>query len=107
MTNKINYHSPAIKTPTSLPENTPVLVWYPLSEAVEQDRTAWAWLPGTVLSQCRPDEWHFVVEVPARAVRDGDGPGSLQYPACFRDSTEIHAITEDQWEQARKELARG
>ena len=59
-------------------------------------RDQWAWLPGSILSQCGPDEWHIVVEVREFAtLADGTVPpagtpeADLYYPACFRDASEI------------------
>ncbi|GAA2116724.1 hypothetical protein GCM10009780_75440 [Actinomadura alba] len=50
---------------TRFPEDIPVLVRY-LLPATDDGRRAWAWLPGIVLQRCDVDEWHVVVEVPAR-----------------------------------------
>jgi hypothetical protein len=54
------------------------------------------WLPGSILEQCGPDEWHVCVEVRELAVlRDGrkaprgTPSRNLYYPCCFRGSTEI------------------
>jgi hypothetical protein len=89
-----------------------VLVWYPLPGADYHDRDAWTWLPGSILSQCGPDEWHVVIEVPALAEPDpsapnGHAPENPLYPACFRDASEIRAVTVQQWQRAREELADG
>lgn len=43
----------AIKINNRFPEDSPVLVRYPLPGADQHDRDAWAWLPGSILSQCR------------------------------------------------------
>lgn len=80
------------------PEDTPVLVRYPLRDDQNDDRDTWPWLPGTVLAQCGPDEWRVVVEVSLLAIPDpsvptGDAPENLLYPVCFRDSTEIRAVS--------------
>jgi hypothetical protein len=79
------------------PDNSPVEVRYPRSKQEEQgDRAAWPWLPGSILEQCGPDEWHVCMEVRELAVlRDGRKPPRgtpsrrLYYPCCFRDSSEI------------------
>jgi hypothetical protein len=81
-----------------------------LPHADPHDRDTWAWLPGSILSQCGRNEWHVVIEVPALAEPDpsipnGDAPENLLYPACFRDAGEIRAVTGRQWQQAREELA--
>ena len=69
------------------PDETPVLVRYPRTEAEAQgDREAWPWLPGTVLQQVGPDEWQVCVEVPELAEAEG---GELWYPCCFRDAGEL------------------
>jgi hypothetical protein len=80
------------------PEDTPVLVRYPLRDDQNDDRDSWPWLPGTVLEQCGPDERQVLVEVPILAMPDhsmanGDAPENLPYPACFRDSIEIRAVS--------------
>ena len=79
------------------PGNSPVKVRYPRSKQEEQgDRSAWPWLPGSILGQCGPDEWSVCVEVRELAVlRDGrraprgTASRNLYYPCCFRDSSEI------------------
>ena len=88
-------------------EGATVLVRYPLPGADDHDRSTWAWLPGTIVSQCCPDEWYVVVEAPELAEPDaslanGDAPENLLYPTCFRDSSEIRAITVEQWTCARE-----
>lgn len=93
------------------PEETPVLVRYPLHAEQADDRSSWPWLPGTVLEQCGPNEWLILVEVsvlaePGPAVSDDANPGSLLYPACFRDSTEIRAAGVQEWLQARSATER-
>jgi hypothetical protein len=87
------------------PDDSTVLVWFPPPGADDNDRSTWAWLPGTILSQCAPDEWHVVVEVyelafPDPSVPDGEAPENLLYPACFRDSSELRAVTVRRWQQA-------
>lgn len=73
------------------PDDSPVLVRYPLPSGRQDDRTEWPWLPGTILGQCGPDEWHIVVDgVEEMAEDDPDDPdGEPLYPTCFRDSSEI------------------
>jgi hypothetical protein len=81
----------------SFPDDTPVETRYPLNqEQHDGDCDAWPWLPGTIVQQCRPDEWQVRVEDPRVAVRtDGSKPtprtpkNQLYYPLCFRDSSEI------------------
>jgi hypothetical protein len=55
------------------PDDSPVEVHYPLTKQQEQgDRSAWPWLPGSILEQCGPDGWYVRVEVRDLAVlRDG------------------------------------
>jgi hypothetical protein len=79
------------------PEDSAVLVKYPLTGEQEKgDRKDWPWLPGTVLGQCGPDEWHVVVDgVEELAEPDPDDPGEVLYPACFRDSSEIRRQVSD------------
>jgi hypothetical protein len=73
-------------------------------------------LPGSILNQCGPDEWHVVIEVlalaePDPSVPNGDAPENLLYPACFRDASEIRAVTvrqwQWQWQWTREALAHG
>jgi hypothetical protein len=79
-----------------LPDNSPVEVRFPRTKQQEQgDRSAWPWLPGSILEQCGPDEWYVCVEVRELAMlRDGPAPRrtasrNLYYPCCYRDSSEI------------------
>jgi hypothetical protein len=53
-------------------------------------------VPGTVLSQCGPDEWDVLVEAGELATPDDGTPAmpgtpedELCYPACFRDASEL------------------
>lgn len=63
------------------------------------DRDEWPWLPGTVLGQCGPDEWHVRVDVDELAEDDEDGQVDDDgepvrwYPACFRDPSELRLAT--------------
>jgi hypothetical protein len=83
------------------PNDSLVPVPYPRDKQEEQgDRCAWPWLPGSILSQCGPDEWHVCVEARELATLD-DGSqapaGSVDedqfYPCCFRDANEIRLVT--------------
>ncbi|MBO3746148.1 hypothetical protein J5X84_08750 [Streptosporangiaceae bacterium NEAU-GS5] len=110
MTNEINNAFNGAQNP--FPDDSPVLVWYPLPDHDPLDRHTWSWLPGSILDQCGPDEWRVVVEVPPLAEPDpsipnGDAPENLLYPSCFRDASELRAVTVREWQQAREELARG
>ncbi|MGI8330383.1 hypothetical protein ACRYCC_10485 [Actinomadura scrupuli] len=94
------------------PDDSPVLVWYPLPGADQHDRDVWAWLLGSILTRCGPDEWHVVIELPALAEPDAsmpnvDAPENLLYPTCFRDSSEIRAVTVRHWQQVREALTHG
>jgi hypothetical protein len=83
------------------PDEAPIEVRYPRSKREEHgDRSAWPWLPGSILEQCDPDEWYVCVEVRELAVlRDGrraprgTASRNLYYPCCFRDSSEIRPLT--------------
>ncbi len=69
------------------PEDTPVLVRYPLTRDQERgDRSAWPWLPGTIVEQCGPDEWQVCVVVDELARNQNGEPW---FPCCFRDSSEL------------------
>jgi hypothetical protein len=92
------------------PEGSTVLVWYPRPGADERDRSTWAWLAGSVVSQCCADEWCILVEAAELAEADpnlpaDDAPENLLYPLCFRDASEIRAVSVEQWERARDKEA--
>jgi hypothetical protein len=84
------------------PDDSPVLVRYPRDKREEQgDRSAWPWLPGSILSQSGPDEWYVCVEDRPLAVLDDGSPApartadeDLFYPCCFRDGSEIRRATD-------------
>ena len=60
-----------------------VEVRYPLTGWEQQgDRSAWPWLPGSILGQCRPDEWHVRVE--AASWHAGQWQPSLRRDAVWR-----------------------
>jgi hypothetical protein len=45
------------------PDDSPVEVRYPRNRQEElSDRAEWPWLPGSILRQGGPDEWHICVE---------------------------------------------
>jgi hypothetical protein len=79
------------------PAGSPVLTRYPLTpEQQAGDRSAWPWVPGTIIGQVAADEWNVVIEIPELApLEDGTPalPGTnwadLCFPAVFRDSSEI------------------
>jgi hypothetical protein len=83
------------------PDDSLVVVRYPsTTQEGKGDRSAWPWLPGTILEQGGPDEWYVCVEVRELAMlRDGRPAArgtperSLHYPCCFRDSSEIRPRT--------------
>jgi hypothetical protein len=73
-----------INDQSEFPDHTPVLVWYPPPGADDHDQRTWAWLPGSILSRCGPDEWHVVIEVPELAEPDppADARALRNIPAC-------------------------
>jgi hypothetical protein len=79
------------------PDDSPVWVWYPpQAETNCPPRDKWAWLPGSILSQCGPDEWHIVVEVRKVATLIDGSPAprgtpdrKLYHPTCYRDASEL------------------
>ncbi|MGO9778883.1 MAG: hypothetical protein ACLPKE_35455 [Streptosporangiaceae bacterium] len=79
------------------PDDSPVEVRYShISQDEQGDRSGWPWLPGSIVSQCGPDEWHVCVEARELATLDDGSPapaetadGDLFYPCCFRDASEI------------------
>jgi hypothetical protein len=87
-------------------------VWSPPFNAHQKDRSAWAWLPGPILSRCAPGERHVVVDVPALAelapdTPHGDALDNPLDPTCIRDARELRPIMDEQWQHARKEPTRG
>ena len=78
------------------PDDSPVEIRYPRTEQQEHgDRSAWPWLPGSILEQCGPDEWYVCIEVRELAVlRDGcrarrrTASRNLYYPCRYPDSSE-------------------
>ena len=65
------------------PDDSPVKVRYPRNKQEEQgDRSAWPWLPGSILGQCGPDEWHVCVEARELATLDDGRPGR-RTETCF------------------------
>ena len=83
------------------PDDSLVEVRYPRTRQEELgDRSVWSWLPGSILSQCGPDEWYVCVEVRELAtLRDGSpapagtADEDLFYPCCFRDASELRLGT--------------
>ena len=84
------------------PDESDVLVRYPLNKEQEQDdKAVWPWLPGVIEQQCGPDEWLVTVyDRDLAELEDGspapDGtPGEdLFFPQCFRDSSELKRVPE-------------
>ncbi|WP_020578910.1 hypothetical protein [Actinopolymorpha alba] len=75
----------------TFPDDSLVLVRYPLGQAVSE-RDRWPWLPGSILGQCGPNEWHVRIDVDELAeIEDGE----VWYPACFRDRSELQPMTAD------------
>jgi len=82
------------------PDDSPVLVRYPRDRKEEQDdRSAWPWLPGSILEQCGPDEWRVCVEARELAMLDDGRPAldgiadqDLYFSCCFRDASEIRRV---------------
>jgi hypothetical protein len=82
------------------PGDSAVEVRYPRTRQEQAgDRAAWPWLPGTILSQCGPDEWRVCVEARELATLEDGSPapagtagGDLFFPCCFRDATEIRLV---------------
>ena len=81
-------------------DDSRVEVRYPRTRQEEVgDGSEWPWLPGSILGQCGPDEWHVCVEVRALVTLDdgcpapaGTADGDLFYPSCFRDASEIRRV---------------
>ncbi len=83
------------------PDGSAVEVRYPRDKREEQgDRSAWPWLPGSILSQCGPDEWYVCVEARELAMLGDGSPApvgtadeDLFYLCCFREGSEIRRVT--------------
>ena len=92
-------------------DDSAVEVRYPRNKQEEQgDRSAWPWLPGSILGQCGPAEWHVCVEARELATLDDGSPApdgtadeDLFQPCCFRDASELRRATdgEDRWSPRR------
>ena len=86
------------------PNDSLVEVRYPRNLQEELgDRSRWPWLPGSILSQCGPDEWHVCVAVRELATLEDGCPApagmadeDLFYPSCFRDASEIRRVTDEE-----------
>lgn len=66
------------------PDDSLVVVRFPRNLQEEQgDRSEWPWLPGSILSQCGPDEWHVCVE--ARELPTLDDGASGGQRLAFED----------------------
>jgi len=84
----------------TFPDDSLVEVRYPRTRQEELgDRSGWPWLPGSILSQCGPDEWHVCAEALELATLDDGIPapaatadGDLFFPCCFRDASEIRLV---------------
>jgi hypothetical protein len=84
------------------PDHSSIVVRYPRNLREELgNRSEWPWLPGSILSQCAPDEWNVCVEARELAMLDDGSPapagtvdGELLYPCCFRDASELRRVTD-------------
>ena len=84
------------------PDDSLVEVRYPRTRQEELgDRAEWPWLPGSIVSQCGPDEWYVCVEARDLATLDDGSPApdgtadeDLFYPYCFREGNEIRRATD-------------
>ena len=57
------------------PEGSRVLTRFPLTPEQEAcDRSAWPWVPGTIIGQVAADEWDVVIEIPELATPEDDTP---------------------------------
>lgn len=93
-----------LKNDGRFPDESPVLTPYPLTpeQNTPDKRDSWSWLPGTVLEQVAPDEWLVVMDGRADlAYPDPDDPGEYLYPICFRDPSELRAVSVTEWERLR------
>ncbi|MFD0854693.1 hypothetical protein ACFQ07_20815 [Actinomadura adrarensis] len=91
-------------------EDDLVLVWFPPVGADHQRRETWSWLPGVILSQCGHDEWSVLIDVPSLAepdtsVSNGNAPDHLLYPTCYRDASEIRAVSVSEWDETYRRWA--
>lgn len=88
------------------PDGSAVEIRYPRDKREEQgDRSAWLWLPGTILGQRGPDEWYLSVAARELAMLGDGSPAptgtadeDLFYPCCYRDASEIRLVAnEEEW----------
>jgi hypothetical protein len=86
----------------SYPEDSRVEVRYPVTAG--QERDAWPWLPGRVVSICGPGEWEICVQAPELAV---EHEGEPVYPVCFRDSSELRIPGAEPVIEAEPEIEAG
>jgi hypothetical protein len=79
------------------PDGLNVLTPFPVTDAeAAGDRASWPWVTASIVSQCGPDEWVLVVEIPETG-RLADGTPApagtpdddVYYPLVFRDAGEI------------------
>ena len=68
------------------PDGSAVETGYPLTrEQQDGDRSAWPWLPGTVIGQCGPDEWDVAVRQHiGTRVRSSSRGDAMAWPAGRR-----------------------
>ncbi len=70
------------------PDDSLVEVRYPRTRQQEEgDRCRWPWLPGSILGQCGPDEWHVCVEARELATLHDGNPapdGTADEDMLFR-----------------------
>ena len=93
----------AFKNDGRFPEDSTVLTPFPLTpEQTAAGRDAWEWVPGTILAQVGPDEWDVILDGRGDLAKpDPDEPGAYDYPTCFRGSSELRAVSTDEWEKQR------
>ena len=67
------------------PARSPVLTRCPLTpEQQAGNRSAWPWVPGTIIGQVATDEWDVVIEIPELATLEDDTPAppGTAWTAC-------------------------
>jgi hypothetical protein len=62
--------------------------YWPRSRGLTPEREKWPWLPGEVLGQCGPHEWHVCVDDGGLADEPDEAQDRL-FPGCFRGESEI------------------
>lgn len=70
------------------PDDTKVLVKYPLPSSALSDREHWPWLRGFIVGQVDNNEWHVLVQ-DDRVAQYEPAVRENTYPLCWRSADEL------------------